>query len=97
MQVAVTVRKHWWLTELWLGICKNSYGGSPDHRPVGMNPVLYHSRQRLAAGWHAFGLRWRVPEGGLGAGVLLCTAWQGRHSIASVGVIAILNTSQAAS
>ena len=91
MQVAVKVPKHVLVTELWLGICKDSWGWGPGDRPTGMNPILYYSRRRLGAGLHTFGLRWRFPEGGLGARLLLCTAWLSQNPPSgSGGAIAVL-------
>ena len=50
-------------------------GWGPGDRPNGMNPILISSRQPLPAGMHTFGLRWRFPDGQLGASLYLCTAW----------------------
>ena len=62
MKVAVTVPRHLRVMALWLGISTGTWGSGPKGRPVGMHPVLAHSRQSLSAGVHRFGLRWRVPE-----------------------------------
>jgi len=91
MQVAVTVPRHVRVTALWVGICKDSWGWGPGDRPTGMNPILTHSRQLLAAGMHTFGLRWRLPKAQLGASLYLCTAWLSQQPPSgSAGAIAVL-------
>ena len=76
-----------------VGLARGAVAGGSRPRATDRE-APQHSRQRLAAGAHAFRLGWRFPEGEIGASVSLCTAWQGKHSMASVGVIAILNTSR---
>ena len=91
IQVAVKVPKHVLVKALWLGICKDSWGWGPGDRPTGMNPILTYSRQRLAAGVHTFGMRWRFPEGGLQASLYLCTAWLAQNPPSgAAGAIAVL-------
>src|SRR5260370_29436554 len=75
VSVVVTVPRHVTVTALWLGICHDSWGLGPGHRPTGMNPILPHARQPLLAGAHTFGLRFRFPDGRAGASRYLCTAW----------------------
>ncbi len=75
VSVVVTVPRHVTVTALWLGICHDSWGLGPGHRPTGMNPILAHARQPLLAGAHTFGLRFRFPDGRAGASWYLCTAW----------------------
>lgn len=84
MRVALTVPENLRLTALWLGISAGVWGSGPKGRPVGMRPVLAHSRQPLAAGVHTFGLRWRVPEGWSGRSMYLESAWSSDHPPASV-------------
>lgn len=72
--VAVIVPRHTTVTALSLGISAHSYGGSPQH-PIGVQPILAHSRQPLAPGRHTFGLRWRIPNEQPGTSLLLASIW----------------------
>jgi hypothetical protein len=72
--VAVTVLGHTTVTALSLGISAHSYGGSPQH-PIGVQPILAHSRQPLAPGLHTFGLHWRIPNDQPGTSLLLASVW----------------------
>lgn len=97
MRVAVTVPAHVRVTALWLGIDAGALGMGPEDRPVGMHPILAHSRQPLSAGVHTFGLRWRVPRHlpPSGLNLYLSSAWSSHQPPASVsGAIAVLAPAQ---
>src|SRR5258708_39742300 len=59
VSVVVTVPRHVTVTALWLGICHDSWGLGPGHRPTAMNPLLAHGRPPLLARARTFGLRFR--------------------------------------
>ena len=52
----------------------HSYGGSPKH-PIGVHPILAHSRQPLAPGLHTFGMHWRIPNEQPETSLLLASVW----------------------
>ncbi len=85
--VAVIVPRHLTTTALWLGISTDTWGNGPKGRPIGMHPILSHTRHPLPAGMHTFGLRWRVP-GRPGPywpfSFFLVHAWTSRHPPAAV-------------
>jgi hypothetical protein len=72
--VDVNVPAHARVNGLWLGINKGSLGYLRGHRPIGMHPILAHSRQTLTAGSHTFRMRWTAPAG-LRRGLYLAVAW----------------------
>lgn len=84
MTVAVTVPRHLSITRLWLGISTGIWGYEPEGRPVGMDPVLAHTREPLSSGVHTFALRWRIPEHPSGSSFVLVNAWTSRHPPARV-------------
>jgi hypothetical protein len=61
IHVGVTVPRHATVTALWLGITGNLWGSGPGGRPVGMHPVLAHTRHPLRDGEHRFRFGWTVP------------------------------------
>lgn len=61
IHVEMTVPRHATVTALWLGITGNLWGSGPGGRPVGMHPVLAHTRHPLRAGEHQFRFDWTVP------------------------------------
>lgn len=82
MRVTVTVPEHVRVTALWFGISRGTWGNGPEG-PTGMQPVLAHYREPLAAGTHTFGLRWHVPQR-TGASLYLVFAWSSHQPPASV-------------
>ncbi len=42
--VAVIVPRHLTTTALWLGISTDTWGNGPKGRPIGMHPILSHTR-----------------------------------------------------
>ncbi|HYZ57660.1 MAG TPA: hypothetical protein VE733_29725, partial [Streptosporangiaceae bacterium] len=87
INVEVTVPAHATVTALWLGIDEREWGLGPAG-PIGMRPVLAHTRKPLTTGSHAFRLQWTVPTSrfscwkrtvpaGQGC-VALVAAWWGR-------------------
>ncbi len=69
MTVVVSVPRRARITQLWLGICRNT------NWPLDMNPTLASVQRPLMAGAHTFGLHWRVPERRTPAALYLCTSW----------------------
>ena len=67
--VTVTVPAHSTMTKLFLGIT-GGYAGIGPRGPIGMKPVLA-TASRLAAGPHAFILRWTVPRAAAPSGYYL--------------------------
>jgi len=63
IHVDVTVPRHATVTALWLGITGNLWGFGPAGRPVGMHPVLAHTRHPLRAGEQRFRFGWTVSAG----------------------------------
>jgi hypothetical protein len=91
MTVVVTVPRHLRVTDLWLGISAGTWGNGPKGRPIGMNPILAHSRRPLSAGRHTFELHWRIPALRPGGSLYLITAWSSHQPPLSIArAIAVL-------
>lgn len=84
MRVAVVVPEHVRITALWFGVSTGAWGTGPKGRPTGMNPILAHYAQPLAAGSHTFGFRWRIPRLPAGASRLLTFAWSSHQPPADI-------------
>jgi hypothetical protein len=84
IHVGVLVPDHAKVTTLWLGIDKDMVPpGRNGQRPLGMHPVLAHSRQPLTHGLHTFRLTLTVPAQ-LHRGTFLVAAWTTKREDASV-------------
>jgi hypothetical protein len=67
------------VSALWLGISTGTVGAGPNG-PTGVDPILVHSRQMLAAGRHSFRLQWRAPARVRpGSRLYLAAAWASRQ------------------
>ena len=79
INVAMAVPRRATVSELWLGISTGALGSGPKG-PIGIDPILAHSRQLLTAGRHSFRLRWLVPVGGRsGTRLYLAAVWASRQ------------------
>jgi hypothetical protein len=84
IQVGVLVPAHAKVTTLWLGIDKDMIPpGRNGQRPLGMKPVLAHTRKLLTHGLHTFRLTLTMPAQ-LHREAFLVAAWTTKREDASV-------------
>ena len=80
ISVEVTVPGRATVSALWLGIATGTVGFGPKG-PIGVHPILAHSRQVLPAGSHSFRLRWRTPaQARPGTRLYLVADWASRQT-----------------
>jgi hypothetical protein len=84
IRIGVIVPAHARVTALWLGVARGAFGPGRDGRPIGVRPILAHTRRPLTPGLHTFRLRWTVPAA-LSDGTALVATWATKENQARAG------------
>jgi hypothetical protein len=90
IRLGVIVPAHARVTTLWLGVSTGAFGtpGRDGRRPVGLDPVLAHTKKPLTPGLHTFRLAWAVPvQLSRGTSSVLVAAWATKQEDARVSQV----------